>query len=199
MSGNFFQVVRVAGPNGNPSAVVWVANADELGNAVSVDALPAASATLKGLIYYLTSDNKMYRVNAAGDDWEELGSSSTGGSGSSVKKTIQVTNDFAAGEAIYRKSDSTWARAKADAEATAEVLGVVESATETEFTVVFAGEIAGLSGLTDGEVYFLSDATAGLLSATEPTTPGTISKPVMVAIGETSAIVLILRGKLNYE
>ena len=38
------------------------------------------------------------------------------------------------------------------------------------------GGCAGLSGLTSGTVYFLGAATAGLLTATEPTAVGEIDK-----------------------
>lgn len=69
---NFFEIVKVTTDSGNFTKVVKIANASEIGNAVSVDTLPDASDSLKGMIYYLTTDNKYYVVNAAGDDWEDI-------------------------------------------------------------------------------------------------------------------------------
>jgi hypothetical protein len=83
----------------------------------------------------------------------------------------------------------------ADDVVTAEAVGVVESINGNDFTIVFDGEIT-LSGLTDGEVYFLSDSVAGTLTTTEPTTIGTISKPILVAYSTTKGIVKSYRGVL---
>jgi hypothetical protein len=115
------------------------------------------------------------------------------GSGDSVKKTYnQASHGFAAGNAVYRSSGA-WAKAKADVDATAEVLGVVESVNGDAFVLVMSGLIT-LSGLTDASVYFLSAATAGLLTTTEPDSTLYVSKPIMTAISTTVAIVNIMRG-----
>jgi hypothetical protein len=117
----------------------------------------------------------------------------TTGSGESVKKTFtQTSHGFAAKDAIYRSSGA-WAKAKADADATAEVLGVVESVAGDDFVVVMSGLIT-VTGLTDAAVYFLSAATAGLLTTTEPDSDLYVSKPIMTAISTTVAVVNIMRG-----
>jgi hypothetical protein len=130
-----------------------------------------------------------------GSTWLELSRGSSA-SGDSCRETIVVTHAFTAGDIVYRKSDSTWAKAKADAEVTAEVVGIVESVSTTvSFVVVYTGKITIVgASWTDGAVYFLSDATAGLLTATEPSTVGRVSRPVMVATGATTGIVMQHRG-----
>lgn len=117
------------------------------------------------------------------------------GSGDSVKKTYtQASHGFAAGNPIYRKSDSTWVKAKADVATTAEVIGVVESVNGDDFVLVESGYITGLSGGTDGAVGFLSAATAGAITTTEPDPSLYISKPLLTYTGTTTAIVNIMRG-----
>jgi hypothetical protein len=59
-----------------------------------------------------------------------------------------------------------------------------------------SGEITGLTGLTAGEVYFLSAATAGLLTVDEPTVVGQVSVPVGVASSTTSLYVAPKRGSV---
>jgi hypothetical protein len=121
------------------------------------------------------------------------GTSDPGG-GKAAKETItQVGHGFAAGMAIYRGVGS-YAKAKADSIHTADVVGIVESVSGNDFTVVYEGRISGLSGLTDGETYFLSATVAGDLTSTEPTTAGLITKPMMVATSTTSGIVINHRG-----
>jgi hypothetical protein len=120
-----------------------------------------------------------------------------GGAGESVKESVTVTHAFAAGDVVYRKAGTpaTWEKAKADAVATAEALGVIESVSTTvSFVVVYSGKISGLSGLTDGSVYFLSATTAGALTDTEPSTVGYVSRPILVATSTTTGIVMQYRG-----
>jgi hypothetical protein len=121
-----------------------------------------------------------------------------GGSGVAIKSTFtQVPNLLNVGDVVYRKSDSTWQKAKADDEATAEAVGIVEwvgGFGGNDFTIVFEGEITTLSGLTDGEVYFVSDSVAGALTTVEPSTIGYVSKPILVAYSSTSGLVKSYRG-----
>lgn len=107
----------------------------------------------------------------------------------------QASHGFAVGNAVYH-TGSAWAKAKADAVGTAEALGIVSSVPDTGTAqITMAGYISGLSGLTAGTVYFLSDSTAGALTATEPSTEGYVSKPMLVALSTTTGIVINYRGK----
>lgn len=70
-------------------------------------------------------------------------------------------------------------------------LGIVSSAPDSSnFTVVFSGEVTGLSGLTAGKAYYLSGSTAGALTATPPTTYGQTVQPVLVATSTSAGIVV---------
>ena len=118
-------------------------------------------------------------------------------SGDSVQKDInQTTHGFSVGDIAYYNG-TAWSKAKADADSTSEVLGVVSAVADANnFTVKTLGYISGLSGLTAGTTYYLSAATAGLLTATEPTTAGHVSKPVLVATSTTEGYIIHSRGAI---
>lgn len=120
-----------------------------------------------------------------------------GGSGDSISKSIsQTSHGCSVGDVVYY-TGSAWAKAKADTSANAETLGIVSAVADANtFTATFSGYISGLSGLTAGTVYFLSAGTAGLLTATEPSSTGQISKPMLVALSTTTGIVLAYRGNV---
>lgn len=125
---------------------------------------------------------------------------STGGSGSGTAITTEyaiATHGFAVGDVVYCTATTTCAKAKADAESTAEVLGIVTLVTDVNnFSLTMIGYATGLSGLTANTTYYLSGATAGALTSTEPTTVGHISKPVFFADSTTSGYVLSMRGQV---
>lgn len=107
----------------------------------------------------------------------------------------QTAHGFTVGQWLYY-TGTVYALAKADADSTSEVLGVVSSvAGVNSFTLLNAGLVpSGLSGLTAGTTYFLSAATAGALTATAPSTTGQISKPLLVALSATAGIAIESRG-----
>jgi hypothetical protein len=143
--------------------------------------LPAADATVSG--YALKSD-------AAGAlSWGPAG-------GEELKKSItQASHGFAVQDVVYY-TGSTWAKADASAESTAEAIGIVSAAADVNtFTVLYSGYIDTLSGLVAGTVYFLSE-TAGALTATEPTTAGAVSKPLLVMVSATAGYVFNWRGQV---
>lgn len=117
------------------------------------------------------------------------------GSGTSIKQTVtQTAHGFTAGANVYRKADSTYALAQADALGTADVAGKVESVTDANtFVMVTAGLItlAGASW-TPGGKYFLSEDTAGGdvtdLSGFAQTS---FSTALFTALSATTAIVRI--------
>ena len=74
------------------------------------------------------------------------------------------------------------------------MLGVVQTANATTFTIIYSGPITGLTGLVDSSVYFLSDTVAGSAVSVEPSAVNSISKPVMIATGSTTANVEIYKG-----
>lgn len=113
-------------------------------------------------------------------------------------RVTQAGHGFAANDWLYRKADSTYGKAKADADSTADVCGVVYEVVDTDtFTMVLGGFIPdGFSSLTPGSRYFLSAATAGAMTATDPQIANNAyaSKPVLIAVTATSGFVDIERS-----
>lgn len=108
----------------------------------------------------------------------------------------QVAHGFTVGQVVYL-SGSSYALAKADTAADAEVAGIVTAVGGANtFTIATSGRVTGLSGLTAGTVYFLSPSSAGALTATEPSTVGQVSKPLLLADGTTSGYFINMRGQL---
>lgn len=118
-----------------------------------------------------------------------------GGSGTQLANSItQASHGFSVGQALYY-TGSAYALAKADVDSTSEVLGIVSSVTSSSvFVLTPVGYITGLSGLTAGSLYYLSDTTAGALTTTQPTTVGHVSKPLLVADTTTSGYAIQSRG-----
>ncbi len=114
--------------------------------------------------------------------------------GSTSKETITAANSFVAGD-IVRRTSVGYTKAQADSAANAETLGLIESATGSDFTIVYFGKLSLTAhGFTVGDVIFLSAGTAGLLTATEPSTAGQVSKPVALALDADNLLVTNMRG-----
>ena len=145
------------------------------------------AATLKGMIRYNDEAD-------AFEGYNELSGWSSLGGGGTTDRVTQASHGFVVGEVLYLNG-STYAKALATAANTAEVVGVVSRVIDAStFELTLSGEISGLSGLTPGEVYFLSAATAGALTVTEPSVVGQVSLPVGVASSATTLYVAPKRG-----
>ena len=151
---------------------------------------PAGNAAdLKGMIRYNDTDDVFEGYN------EIAGWASIGGGGTTDRVT-QASHGFVVGDVLYLNG-STYTKAIATSAAAAEVVGVVSRVIDAStFEVTLSGEVTGLTGLTAGEVYFLSAATAGLLTVDEPTVVGQVSVPVGVASSTTSLYVAPKRGSV---
>lgn len=113
----------------------------------------------------------------------------------SVKNKINLsglTGDIiSVGDVIrYEPTTDVYIRAKADSDAGANFVGVVESISGTDFTIVYSGEISisdtvmsAIAGYTGAQVFYLSDTNAGKLTTTAPSNPGSIIKPVIITRG----------------
>lgn len=141
---------------------------------------------VQGMIRYDTTANAFQGFD--GTAWSSIGGATT------IDRVTQASHGFVAGDVLYMNG-ATYAKAKADVAATAEVVGMVSRVIDAStFELTTCGEVSGLSGLTAGENYFLSAATAGALTATEPSVVGQVSVPVGVASSTTSFYVAVKRG-----
>jgi hypothetical protein len=147
------------------------------------------AVNLKGMIRYNDTDDVFEGYN------ELAGWASIGGGGTTDRVT-QASHGFVVGDVLYL-SGATYTKAIATSAAAAEVVGVVSRVIDAStFELTLSGEITGLTGLTAGEVYFLSASTAGLLTLDEPTVVGQVSVPVGVASSTTSLYVAPKRGSV---
>lgn len=122
------------------------------------------------------------------------------------RDAFSLTNDNAgtlsAGMAVYMKSNGNVDKANAAAVGTSHVIGLVtaDAATATAATLKRNGRltlttaqwdaVAGTTGgLTPGAAYFLSDATAGKLTATAPTTATHTSLRCGIALSSTTLLL----------
>jgi len=115
--------------------------------------------------------------------------------------SVTYNNNFQPGQAIYRVQPTSatlagYALACANAASSVEVIGVVQAATIFNFAAVVNGSITGLSGLSDGVQYYLSDTYPGTLTTTPPSAINSIIKPVMIATGTTTGQVVEYPGLL---
>lgn len=109
----------------------------------------------------------------------------------------QTAHAFTVGNILrIQNAAATYLKAQADVAANAEVIGIVSSVIDANnFMLVTNGYVTGLSGLTKGTVYFLSDATAGLLVTTEPAPNGVkVSKSLLIADSATTGFFNNQRG-----
>jgi hypothetical protein len=132
-----------------------------------------------------------------GTNWNLAGGAGAGAGGAGVSREIsQSLHGFLPGDVLYFDSvSSEYAKAKADAENTAEVVGIVsEKKDNNTFVLLSGGYIEGLSGLTAGSVHYLSSSTVGLLTPIEPGVIGEVSKPVLIADSTSSGYLVNYRG-----
>ncbi|MFA5366456.1 MAG: hypothetical protein WC333_00835 [Dehalococcoidia bacterium] len=116
-------------------------------------------------------------------------------SGERITKCINKTSHGFAVQDVIGWSGGTYNKAIADGTYDGEVLGIVSKCHNANyFDLTQAGYVTGLTGLVINTTYFLSDATAGLLTATEPTTVDHISKAVLIANSTTTGWVLPYPG-----
>jgi hypothetical protein len=170
-------------------------NAFKVKNHINIQPGAAPASPVYGDIYCDVS-GVFRRWN--GTVWEVLGAG--GGSGTSVDVS-QTGHGFVAadiGKAIRSSGVSgEYTFAMADTDDNAEVVGIISDAASgvpDQFSYVAIGPMTGLSGLTTGEVYFLSASASGVATTTEPSVVGQISKPLYIATSPTTAVVVNMRG-----
>lgn len=122
----------------------------------------------------------------------------TGPSQETIERAItQTSHGLSVGD-VVRFTGSAYVKALADSEADAEVIGIVSAVSgPDDFTLVTGGFVSGLAGLTSGAVHYLSASSAGALTTTEPSTIGTVSKPILIAISTSAGYFFNMRGWLH--
>ena len=118
-----------------------------------------------------------------------------GGGGTVSEAVVQAVHGFSLGD-VVRRSAGAWVLALANVDTNADVLGVVSTVTNANnFIVTFQGKVSGLSGLSDGIVYFLATSSAGAVPTRNVTiSEPNLSKPVYIATSATTAILTNQRG-----
>jgi hypothetical protein len=125
---------------------------------------------------------------------------SGGGGSTSSFDVTQTAHGFVVGDVLRNAGTAnTYAKAKADSAAHAEIVGIVTVVTDANtFSVTTQGIVTtGVPAATAGTVMFLSAATAGALTSTEPSSLGDVSKPLAIVL-ESSVRMLFSnwRGEL---
>ncbi len=107
------------------------------------------------------------------------------------------TSGFSVGD-VVRKTTTSYDKAQADSASNAEVVGIIgEILSSTEMVIYTGGYISGYSSLSVGDVYYLSELTAGAITINEPADPGEISKPCLIAISSSEGMVITaMRGEV---
>ena len=92
------------------------------------------------------------------------------------------------GDVVYISSAGKISLAQADAALTEKAFAIVYDASIADTAtgnVITSGILTGLTGLTAGAKYFLSAATAGLLTDTPPSGSGEFVRPLGIAMSTT--------------
>jgi len=120
-----------------------------------------------------------------------------GGSSSSAvdKELTQTSHGFVVGNVI-RFNGTDYVKSQADSGGNSiNTLGLVSEVIDVDtFKLRVIGYIDGLSGLTPGLTYFLSDTVAGGLTADEPTATGSVSKPMLIAVATGAGFIFNFRS-----
>ncbi len=122
----------------------------------------------------------------------KLGSGSgTADTGNVIETVTQTGHGFSVHNVVRMSAPGTYVLAQADIATNSQALGIVAEIVDVNtFKLVSFGQVSGFVGLVIGEIYFLSDVTAGAFQLAEPD----ISKPLLVATSATTAIMILERG-----
>lgn len=125
------------------------------------------------------------------------GEALVGGGGEETSFTVtQVSHGLSVGDVIRSTGANTYGKAEADSSANAEVVGIVTEVDGDDFVFTSQGIITtGVPSEVAGTVMFLSPSTAGAMTATEPSTVGQVSKPILIVLQNgAKALVQNFRG-----
>ena len=128
-------------------------------------------------------------------------SSATGGAS---KQISQTGHGFVVGNVLrFDTGSSTYVKALADSETNSEAVGIVSQAISADMFILtqvgWVEDITSPATLVPETVYFLSEVTPGLLTATEPLLLNSINKPLLIADSTTSGYFFNWRGVANTD
>lgn len=127
----------------------------------------------------------------------------------STEINLPYETGITVGNIVYMKPDGYLAKAQANDECAAEVVGIVKGISGNQATIATTGKISGASmaqlitGITGatfmpGTVYFLSEGLSGIGTTLEPNVTDYISKPVVLGLTGDTALILPYRGFIAY-
>lgn len=142
----------------------------------------------------LNHTSGVFLTDLANAKWVPISGASAGGGFASVNVT-QTGHGLIVGNPVTFNG-SAWVKAQADTNDNV-AIGIVSAVSGSTFTVMLTGGITlttgqwdvvtGLvGGLVPGDIYFTSDATAGMLTSVEPA----LSNPMIKAISNTTAVAI---------
>lgn len=133
-------------------------------------------------------DGMFLKTNGSNVYWSDTGGTST--------RVPQTAHGLTLGD-IVRFDGTQYVRAVATTENTADVIGIVTDVIGVnDFELTTSGIVDFATGMTfvPGTPYFLSPTIAGVLTTTEPSGIGQVSKPLFIALTTTSGLFYNWRG-----
>lgn len=123
------------------------------------------------------------------DIFQFIGGGGSGGSGAS-QYVSQTGHGFAVGDLIYVDATGAWAKAIATGPLTLAMGMVALVPDANSFIVQFSGQVSGLTGRLAGNYYYLSAATAGEATTSDPGSTSNPSQLVYRAISSTTVVLM---------
>lgn len=187
---SIWECVEYMRASGQPLAVVSLAQ----GGTGQTSASSAINALLPSQSGH---SGEFLTTNGSSASWAEAGGVSSGSGQATKYDVTQSSHGLSVGDVIKSTGSNTYGKAQADSAANSEVVGIVTTVTDSNnFTFTAQGIItAGVPAQAAGTVMFLDPSTAGALTATEPSTSGQVSKPVLIVLeNATKAVFQNFRG-----
>ena len=172
--------------------------------AVTNDGLNVTAITSQTAETTVADDDVILIYDTSASAFRKMTKSNFVGEILTSSSTISVTHSshgLAVGDVIRPSStNNQYTKSQADTEANAEVIGIVTTVTDTNnYTMTISGEISAAAAVPNsaaGTVLYLSESSAGALTATEPTTAAQVSKPVAIVTEQNAKMIMLpFRGE----
>lgn len=122
-----------------------------------------------GYMVYDDTNNNLYIWD--GSAWDNLNSVAVA---NNLDQSFTAGENLTAADVVYISAANTVSKAKGDADATRDAIGIATASVSAAASVDVRmhGVATGFTGLTPGARYYLSAATAGAVTATPPNSSG---------------------------